>query len=135
MRYPLLLGLKALLFGLMGSVQAALPPIQTIKKVNPTNKVFKVSGPKKPILVKSAEAAANYFDKDALATLKKKVDFSKQFVLIFAWRGSGQDKIQVAVAESFPEQIFFSYKRGFTKDLRTHVHIYALRANVKWRLR
>ena len=69
---------------------------------------------------------------DALAALKKQVDFDEQFVLLFAWRGSGQDKLTYVVAESFPEQITFRIEPGRTRDLRPHVHIYALRSNVKW---
>jgi hypothetical protein len=36
------------------------------------------------------------------------------------------------VKESFPEQIVFSYKRGRTKDLRSHLKVYVLRSDVKW---
>jgi hypothetical protein len=53
-------------------------------------------------------------------------------VLVFAWKGSGQDKIEYTVAESYPEQIQFVYQRGRTRDLRTHFKIFVLRANVKW---
>ena len=64
--------------------------------------------------------------------LRKQVDFAKQFVLLFAWRGSGQDRLDAAVAESYPEQIFFSYAPGRTRDLQEHVRVFALRSNVKW---
>jgi len=64
--------------------------------------------------------------------LKEKVEFDEQVVLVFAWRGSGQDKLTYEVAESFPEQITFNIKPGRTKDLRPHIHIFALRSNVKW---
>jgi hypothetical protein len=43
--------------------------------------------------------------------------------------------MEYEVAESFPEQITFSLKPGLTRDLRPHVKIFALRANVKWRMK
>ena len=70
-----------------------------------------------------------------LKNLKKKVDFSKQTVLLFAWRGSGQDRIEYTVAESFPEQVHFSYRPGRTRDLRSHAKVYVLRSNVKWSMK
>ena len=91
-----------------------------------------IASAQQPIVLKSEDDAAKYFGKDALETLGKDVDFKKQFVLVFAWQGSGGDKLSFAVAESFPEQIFFSLQPGLTRDLRTHTHVYALRSNVKW---
>jgi len=89
----------------------------------------------KPQVIRSDEDAAKHFDKEGLAALGKKVDLKKQIVLIFAWRGSGQDKLSYTVAESFPEQITFSLKPGATDDLREHVQVFALRSNVKWGVR
>jgi len=93
---------------------------------------FDRSGWKKPLVLGSQEEAANHFDAEELAELKRQVDFAQQFVLLFAWRGSGQDRLDAAVAESYPEQIFFSYAPGRTRDLREHVRVFALRSNVKW---
>jgi hypothetical protein len=50
---------------------------------------------------------------------------------VFAWRGSGQDKMTYTIAESFPEQITFKILPGRTRDLRSHLKIYASRKNVK----
>ena len=90
-------------------------------------------GAKKPIVIKSAEEAAKHFDAKGLAAIRKQVDFAQQTVLIFAWRGSGGDRLNYAVMESYPEQIVFKLKRGRTRDLRPHVYIYALRKNVTWK--
>ena len=89
----------------------------------------------KPLVLDSLKAAAPYFTKKALAVLKTKVDFARQKLLIFAWRGSGQDRLTYSVAESYPEQIHFRYRRGRTRDLRPHVYLYALRSNVRWRVK
>ena len=35
----------------------------------------------------------------------KQSDFEQQVVLVFAWRGSGRDRSEYAVLESFPEPI------------------------------
>ena len=112
-------------------VASAQEPIESIK-VKPENSVFKNSNFNKPLVLKSKEEAAKHFGKEAVATLVKAVDFKKQIVLVFAWRGSGGDQLNYTVAESFPEQISFSRKFGRTRDLRSHAKVFALRSNVKW---
>ena len=111
---------------------ASIPPIQEIKDAQPGPEVFKAAKRGEPLVLKTADEAEKYFGDDALATLKEKVDFEQQIVLVFAWRGSGQDKLTYAVAESFPEQIRFKIEPGRTRDLRPHLHVFALRKNVKW---
>ena len=116
---------------MMTGMLSAQEPIVAIK-VAPEMSVFKNSNFNKPIVVKSKEEAAKHFGKKAVASLVKAVDFKKQFVLIFAWRGSGGDQLNYTVAESFPEQITFSRQFGRTRDLRSHAKVFALRSNVKW---
>lgn len=130
-------GTVILAVGVSASVAAALipPPIVEIKGVRPEPNAFKDAGRKKPIVIKTAKDAAKYFGAKELTKLQQKVDFENQFVLLFAWRGSGQDRLEYAVAESFPEQIFFSLRPGRTRDLRPHVRVFALRSNVRWRVR
>ena len=101
-------------------------------KAKPNASVHKNEAWSKPIVIKTAEDATKYFDADALEALKKEADFQKQFLLVFAWKGSGGDKLNYAIAESFPEQIFFSLVPGKTDDLCGHVHVFALRSNVSW---
>jgi len=114
-------------------IASAGPPIQEITGVKPKPGLFKASGRDRPVVIRSSEDAAKYFPQAALAALSKKVDFTRQVVLAFAWRGSGRDKLTITIAESFPEQIFFKFRPGRTRDLRSHIHIYALRSNVTWR--
>lgn len=101
-------------------------------KVAPEKAVFKDSVWSKPIVIKSQDEAAKHFGKDALEVLAKQVDFKKQIVLVFAWQGSGGDKLEYSILESFPEQIPFSLKPGATDDIRAHSRVFALRSNVKW---
>lgn len=71
-------------------------------------------------------------DEDTRKRVAKLVDFKEQVLLVFAWEGSGGDKLEYVVLESFPEQIRFTLKPGATDDLRKHVKLFALRSNVKW---
>lgn len=116
----------------LASRAADLPPIKDLSGVKPQPTVFNVAKATAPLVIASEKDAAEHFDKDELAKLAKEVDFTKQVVLVFAWRGSGGDKLDYAVAESSPEQVFFTLTRGRTRDLREHVRIYVLRSNVKW---
>ncbi len=118
-------------FGSIAPAQADTPPIVAVK-ATPNDGVFKDSAWNKPLVIQSADDAAKHFGKDALEGLMKQVDFKKQVVLVFAWKGSGGDKLTYTVAESFPEQIFFKLQPGLTRDLRSHTHVYALRSNVRW---
>lgn len=118
---------------LVNAAQAEiLPPIFNVKGVSPNRKAFDDAKRTTPIEIRSKDDAAKYFEPGDLKTLLAKVDFKKQFVLVFAWRGSGGDRLSYSVAESFPEQIFFAIQPGRTRDLRSHTAVYALRSNVKW---
>ena len=107
-------------------------PITELKNLRAEEAVFKDASRTKPIVLKSLKNGAKYFDKEELAAITKTVDFEKQIVLLFAWKGSGQDRLQYVLKESLPEQVMFSYKPGRTRDLRPHVKVYILRSNVKW---
>jgi len=107
-------------------------PIWEIEGVRPKPAAFRPGGATKPLEIRSQEDAAKHFDAENLAALKKEVDFGKQMVLLFAWRGSGQDRLEYDVLESFPEQVRLRYQPGRTRDLRPHVKVFILRANVKW---
>jgi hypothetical protein len=116
----------------LAAATAPTSPIKELTGVTPNEAAFKASGSSKPIAIKTEKDAADYFAADELAKLTKQVDFKTQIILVFAWQGSGQDKINFAVAESYPEQISFTYTPGRTKDLRQHTKIYILRSNVTW---
>lgn len=129
----LLLGLFALCLSatFAAGEDASIDPILELK-VSPEKTAFKDSVWNKPIVIKSRDEAAKHFGKDELEAIAKKVDFKKQIVLVFAWQGSGGDKLEYKILESFPEQIPFSLRPGATDDIRAHSRVFALRANVKW---
>jgi hypothetical protein len=92
-----------------------------------------VPGPAKgkatePTVIASAEELAKIFaDDDAVAAIKKAVDFKTEKVLYFAWSGSGQDKISFSVEELKKGiEVKFTYTRGLTRDLRQHKKLFAL---------
>jgi len=86
-----------------------------------------------PTLVIDAKDLAKLVtDETARTAIAKQVDFKTHKLVIFAWQGSGQDGIDVAVLESFPEQLVFTKKPGLTRDLRTHVKVFAVRNDVKY---
>src|SRR5262245_23492463 len=93
------------------------PALLEVQNLETKEAVFKASAATKPIVLKTEKEAAEYFAADELAKLQKQnVDFKNQIVLIFAWQGSGQDKLSYSIAESYPEQIRFTYAPGRTKD-------------------
>ena len=117
---------------LICSLLAADEPIRELD-IKPNEAAYRNRGRvPTPILVQSSQEAEPYFERRELARLLEQVDFKKQFVLVYAWRGSGQDRLEYDVAESYPEQIVFRYTPGRTRDLRPHSRVYVLRSNVRW---
>lgn len=117
------------------AADASVPPLREIGGLAPLPAVFEAASRTAPLVLRSADDAARHFTAAGAAALAKQVDFARQFVLVFAWRGSGQDRLDAAVAESYPEQIFFTHRPGRTRDLREHVRVFALRRNVAWSVR
>lgn len=108
-------------------------PIVPISK-KPLNLEFRESSWNKPLELKSVESVEKIFGKENTQAISRDIDFQKQYVVVFFWRGSGGDKLNYTIAESNPEKITFSIKRGFTRDLREHVQAFALRNNVSWKV-
>lgn len=115
---------------LAGFAAAQDNPIAELQ-VKPVDTAYKNAW-NKPYVIKSAEEAVKYFETEARDVIAKKVDFKKQIVLVFAWQGSGGDKLEYKILESFPEQIPFTLKPGLTRDLRQHSRVFVVRSNVRW---
>jgi hypothetical protein len=89
-----------------------------------------------PTVLKSAEELAKAIpDVEVQAKVKKEVDFAKQQLLFFAWSGSGGDRLayNVEKGEKGPLVVFL-YTRGLTRDLRGHVHLFALPKDATWKV-
>ena len=106
--------------------------VKELKDLRAEKAIFADSSRKKPLVLKSLKDGAKYFDKETLATISKTVDFEKHVVLVFAWKGSGQDRMGFQVAESSPAQVGFTYQPGRTRDLRPHVKVFVVDKDAKW---
>jgi len=74
--------------------------------------------------VDSFQIAEKYFDH-----LPPEVNFDAEQVVIFAWNGSGQDKIEY---EKMDNVYHFVFKRGQTKDLKQHIKIVSIPKKNEW---
>ncbi|MBA4188187.1 MAG: hypothetical protein C0467_09245 [Planctomycetaceae bacterium] len=65
--------------------------------------------------------------KDAAEAIAKQVDFKTEKLLVFAWAGSGQDKLTVVGMEKDKKTLLtISYMPGLTRDLRRHVKLFVV---------
>ena len=62
-------------------------------------------------------------DKELREKILKQVDLKKEYLLLFQWSGSGQDKLEMKEEKG---TVTFSYVRGRTRDLRRHARLFAL---------
>jgi hypothetical protein len=86
----------------------------------------------KPTVIASADDLAKaMLGDDATATIKKEVNFDKEQVLLFAWAGSGGDKLTALAGK---DEVTFQYAPGRTKDLRQHFHAFVIPKNMKWKV-
>jgi hypothetical protein len=84
----------------------------------------------KPTEIKNEEQLSKAFpQKELVEQIKKDVDFDKQKLLLFAWSGSGKDKISFDAGK---DEVTFTYQRGLTRDLRAHFHLFAIPKDAKW---
>lgn len=61
--------------------------------------------------------------KETREEIRKQVDLKKEFLVLFQWAGSGQDKLDMSVEKNTAT---FTRTPGRTRDLRNHVKLYAL---------
>jgi hypothetical protein len=121
-----------LLVGMGFATEPGATPIRELEGLTPKEAAFRPAKPLVPLVLKSLEKAARYLPEADVEKLKKEVDFTQEVVLLFAWEGSGQDRLTHEMAESQPEQVAFTREPGRTRDLRPHVHAYVVSAKVKW---
>lgn len=60
------------------------------------------------------------------------VDFKTHVLLVFAWQGSGGDRIAAAIAEDAPENVRFILKAGATDDVRQNIQLFAVPKEMRW---
>jgi hypothetical protein len=104
--------------------------IKDLKKPQPRGRVDRPT-----IITSTAELARTFPDEDTQASVQKHVDFTKQKLIYFAWAGSGQDKLTFTVGKGEKGvEVVFHYKRGLTRDLRPHTHLYVVPKDASWKL-
>lgn len=125
---------KIMMFAAVLSLSLPLPTMAAdeIKEIKLTG--FKPTGRPMgrglvPTEMKTAEDLAKTFpQQEVVAAVQKEVDFGKQKLVLFAWSGSGQDKVS---AELVKDEAVFTYKPGLTRDLRAHYHLFAVPKDAK----
>lgn len=80
------------------------------------------------VITAAADIAKSPTLKDAADTVKKLVNFEKEKLVVFAWQGSGGDKMSTAETTTAEGKVTvaFNLKPGLTRDLRRHVKVYAV---------
>lgn len=88
----------------------------------------------KPTKITTAEELGKEVtDADARKEVLKEVNFKKEYLLLFRWAGSGGDRLSFTSDEKTGE-VSFALKRGLTRDLRSHVKLFALPKAAKYKM-
>lgn len=87
----------------------------------------------KPIVIDSDRELRKVLKDNAVQErLDREVNINKQKLLVFAWSGSGGDKLDYKVEK---KKVVFQFKPGMTKDLRQHIELFALDKDAKYRVK
>ena len=84
-----------------------------------------------PLVIKSAEQVEKYFKEAFVVKWREQIDFDKQELFVWMWKGSGQDELECYIALSDPTKVLFRFKHGKTKDFVEHLYVFAIRKDVK----
>jgi hypothetical protein len=92
---------------------------------------------KKPARITSADELAKAIpNKEWQDAILKQVDFTREYLLFFAWAGSGQDRLTFAVINRGKvPAVDVIYRQGLTDDLRSHFRLFAVAKGASWRFR
>ena len=87
-------------------------------------------GEPKAVEVKTDEDLAKstmFTDADGRDAIKKQLDFTKEKLVVFAWSGSGGDKLTPELKTADKKTVaVFAYAAGKTFDLRRHALVFAV---------
>ncbi len=89
-----------------------------------------------PIEIASAKDLANAVSQEkSREQIAKQVDFDKEKLLLFAWSGSGRDRLEYwTTGEGDEQQVQFQRKPGFTRDFVRHVQLFAIPNKMTWKI-
>lgn len=88
--------------------------------------------PAQPLVITSAEEAASYFDEFGQRTLDRRVDWSKQSILVFAWTGAPDDRMQIMNKLDDETDRLFLYTPGKHEGQRRHLEVYKIDHSMNW---
>lgn len=112
----------------------AVEPKAAVEVNLPAKMMVTFGSATQPTVVKSeADLEKVLSDKQTREELAKTVDFSRNELLIFAWRGSGMDRVTLVDNAKGPD-VEFRYTRGRTRDLRQHIKGFAVAKGTKWKV-
>ncbi len=131
-----------LMLALVSAVRAADPePVDPAKlKVRELELSVRLPGkevgPPDPVKIATVEELTKFApEKTSLEALKKEVDFRKEYLLVFVWSGSGEDRLTHAVRKRADgAEGVFTFEGGKSKDLRRHQKAFVLPKNMAYRL-
>jgi hypothetical protein len=114
-----------------GSLALAADDKPAVKEL--ATKDLKLTFPKagkatEPTLITSAEdVAKSPVVGGAADEIKKQVNFEKEKLVVFAWGGSGGDKLASDLKTSDKRMTaVFTLTRGLTRDFRQHIHLFVV---------
>ena len=115
--------------GLPVAIQSGQNAHAELNGLKPKPDAFQSGRPLQPRVIRSEKDALQHLTADSAAKLSGQVDFAKQTVILFAWKGSGQDRLKVATAN---QHTVFSLEAGRTEDLREQARAYRLDKSARW---
>lgn len=88
--------------------------------------------PTHPLVITSAEEAVSYFDEFGLDTIERRMDWSKQSILVFAWTGASDDRMQIMNEPDDQVDRLFLYTPGMRQEQRRHLEVYRIDHDMNW---
>ena len=79
-----------------------------------------------------AEMKKVVLDESAQKEISKRVNFKREFLLLFRWSGSGGDRLTFTTDRN--GDVTFNLKRGLTRDLRMHSKLFAIPKGARYTL-
>lgn len=86
---------------------------------------------KAPLAITSLEQALKHLTRESMEKIANEVDFETQQVVVFAWQGSGEDRLMGRMPQAEGAEATFTYVAGRTRDLKPHCSIFAMPKGTK----
>ncbi len=89
--------------------------------------------PSEPTVIKSEDDLMKAFGEDGVKEYK--IDFKKEYLALFSWSGSGQDKLTHATeTKDGKTTVTTTYAPGRTRDLVPHFALIKLPVGAEWKM-